>query len=63
MSIDRTILIRPAPVPGREGTTTVEWCQCCKCKTWHMDGICEWWDSPEHQRRPTMAGCTARRGG
>jgi hypothetical protein len=22
----------------------VRYCQHCKCKTWHVDGICEWSD-------------------
>jgi len=35
---------RPDSVPGFEGTTIVKWCAPCKCKTWQVDGICEWWD-------------------
>jgi hypothetical protein len=25
---------------------TVQWCTVCGCKTWFLDGVCEWSDGP-----------------
>lgn len=27
--------------PGK-GAETVQHCPVCQCKTWHLDGVCEW---------------------
>jgi hypothetical protein len=26
---------------------TVQYCQICRCKTWFVDGVCEWADGHE----------------
>lgn len=29
----------------KKQTETIKFCIACKCKTWHIDDICEWVDS------------------
>lgn len=34
---------------------TVKYCPICKCKTWHVDGVCEWSDVPLHKKAAVAA--------
>ena len=30
---------------------TVQFCPVCRCKTWHIDGVCEWSDGHERMEQ------------
>lgn len=44
--------IPEAPLPDRrtwipepvEASESVRYCPACRCKTWHLGGVCEWLD-------------------
>lgn len=39
---------------------SVQFCDICRCKTWHVDGVCEWADGHETMKRVRETGFTHR---